>query len=343
MLSLMKQVKLFISHSERDGRFVEPLYLWLTNGLGLDKSEVRCTYVDGMDPGAVTVEKLRADLESSKAVVGLITTNSLSSTWAQFEMGAAWLQTRLHPIRGPGMRVEDLREPLKTINTPYYCNMSHMRTVIGQIAERMETKVCKEDSDEWLQKMCSLAEKTLKEDRKRWFTLAPLLSAWQLEKNETDARKRDRVRRSPLQKYFIGHIRRYSGRSTRKPKTMYSAAFEQLCEDLDLDPRKLRNCVRPSGLVVRDPVELPGWATDVWRVSQYVVNEMLDFEKESDQPAETLHALSTELIEKMHSALDHEKPKELVARDMQQWFEDAKRHIGENLPPEHADHSALSH
>lgn len=339
MLSIMCQVKLFISHSERDYRFVKPLHAWLLCGLGLNASEVRCTSVDGADPGEDTDDILRADLESAKAIVGLITTNSLNSTYAQFEMGAAWVQTRLQPVRGPGVRVADLRPPLNSLATPCYCDRSNMQNMVEKLAERLGTEIVRsEEANKLLEEMCSHAEETLKVERKRWFTLAPLLSAYQLEKNEMEARIR--ANRNKFHKHVL---RRFKRRNWRDAPRVYSAAFSTLCQELELDSVKLQDCVRPSGLVLRDPDELPSWATDVWRVSQYVVNEMLDFGKASTPPPDILRALSVSLVERMHSALDHEKPREQVARDMQQWFEDAKHYIGENLPPEHSGHSARSH
>jgi hypothetical protein len=302
----MSQVKLFISHSERDERFVRPLEDWLRTGLGLAEDEVRCTVVTNMSLGDIPAQALRDDLESAEAIVGLITANSLTSIWAQFEMGAAWLRTRLHPIRGPGMRVDDLRSPLKEFTTVGYCQRPKMKQCIRQLARTLDRSVISETSDAKLEAMVEFAERTLKDDRVSWFTLPSVLSAWRL--NPTD----------------------------------YDFSLRCLCEELDLEVETMTTCVNDDGVVSRDPEELPPWARDVWYVSKYAVNRMLTPSADGGQ-GNTPADLGVELTAQLTRALDPRIGAAKRARRARRWFESARQWIAENLPPERSAHGAPKH
>lgn len=87
-------VKIFISHGSEDAPVAEKLADLLRNALSMPPKEIRCTSVlayslpFGIDPS----ERLRAEVSSAQAMVGLVTQSSLESYWVLFEMGARWGQ-----------------------------------------------------------------------------------------------------------------------------------------------------------------------------------------------------------------------------------------------------------
>ncbi len=58
----------------------------------LDDEEIRCTSVPGhrLSVGSDFTETLLNDLSDTSVVIGLITRNSLASSWVLFELGATW-------------------------------------------------------------------------------------------------------------------------------------------------------------------------------------------------------------------------------------------------------------
>jgi hypothetical protein len=109
------EVKIFISHSSLDERIAEALTEFLMRALVIQGRDIRCTSVPGfkLPAGAHTSTQLRAELNQSQVVIGLLTTNSMHSSYVMFELGAGWgLGKRIIPIMGPGFNVSDLRPPL---------------------------------------------------------------------------------------------------------------------------------------------------------------------------------------------------------------------------------------
>src|SRR5690606_20003305 len=133
----MSEVRLFISHAERDEELVRPLYNWFRCGLDLDEHEIRCTSVDNISTGRKAIDKLRDDIQTADAVVALLTTNSLRSYWVAMEMGASWLKASLFPVRGPGIKPRHLPSPLPTISTVGYCEKQGMSRLLRDLATLM--------------------------------------------------------------------------------------------------------------------------------------------------------------------------------------------------------------
>jgi TIR domain len=102
-----------ISHSSKDKVLAEALIDLLRSGLGLLPSQIRCSSVDGyrLPAGVDTHDQLRKEIKSVKVLIGLLTPNSLSSTYVLFELGARWgaglfmipllAATRPEEMRGP--------------------------------------------------------------------------------------------------------------------------------------------------------------------------------------------------------------------------------------------------
>lgn len=298
-------VQLFISHSERDKDLVEPLNGWLQRGLGLEVDEVRCTSVLNMNVGAIPAEALREDIKSAKAVIGLLTTNSLRSHWAQLEMGAGWLQERLHPIRGPGIYVRDLPSPLSDFTTVGYCEQDSMRRLLHQLADLLGTQVVA-DAELEIEGIAHSALSTLIDDMVAWFTLPPVLSAWRIN----------------------------GGR--------YEYELRSLCSELELRPEEMYPCATSMGVLTQDPEQLPMWAKDLWTVSKNAVNYLLSpSTNKSEEFLDVPHGvLNDRLIADMKRALDSENNRAPLLRE---WFSEAREWISNNPPTEQRAHGRSYH
>jgi len=301
----MVSIRLFISHSERDREIVLPLKDWLESGLGLKSDEVRCTSATNIDAGGFAVEALRKDIKSAKAVVGLITSNSLPSHWVQLEMGAAWLQQRLIPIRGPGLAMKDVPLPLSQFTMVDYCNKQAMSKLLDTLSDLLNTPVQPGTDDEF-DKMAQSASDLLAAEMVSWFSLPPVLSAYVLDNNK--------------------HI----------------SGLRSLCTQLSLKPEDLLACVTPKGMLIREPDHLPERARDLWNVSKSAVNFMLNREKRHFEDYLSIPSgiLNEKLIEDMKKALDSRWKH--VSR-VRSWFDEAKTFIaanplGEQQPGGHAAH-----
>ncbi len=285
-------IRLFISHSERDREIVLPLKDWLESGLGLQSEEVRCTSATNIDAGGFAVEALRKDIRTAEAVVGLLTSNSLPSHWVQLEMGAAWLQERLIPIRGPGLAMKDVPMPLAQFTMVDYCNKQAMRKLLDTLSALLNTTVQTGTDDEF-DKMAQSANDLLAAEMVSWFSLPPVLSAYVLDNNK--------------------HI----------------SGLRSLCTNLSLKPEDLLACVTPKGMLIREPDHLPERARGLWNVSKSAVNFMLNREKRHFEDYLSIPSgiLNEKLIEDMKKALDSRWNH--VSR-VRSWFDEAKTWISTN-------------
>ena len=292
-------IRLFISHSERDVELVEPLKLWLELGLDLKNSEIRCTSVDNIDPGGIAVEALREDIQSAEAVIGLLTMNSIRSHWVNLEMGAAWLQGILRPIRGPGVEMKDVPTPLSQFAMVGYCEKHAMQSLIKGLSRMLGTSF-NNAADEKYESMVQIAQDKLALDIARWFSLPPALSAWRIDPGQ------------------------------------HTLGFRLLCSDLGLQPDELFACATPKGVLTREPEHLPESARDLWNVSKSAVNFMLErptkhFDDFLDIPR---GVLSDQLMIDMKNALDSRRNHTKNVRD---WFEEAIDWISSHPP--HKNHA----
>jgi hypothetical protein len=87
---------IFISHSGKDADLAEALANLLRVALSLPANEIRCTSAIeySLPYGVDATERLRVELSSARAMVGLVTPSSLESHWVLFEMGARWGQNK---------------------------------------------------------------------------------------------------------------------------------------------------------------------------------------------------------------------------------------------------------
>jgi TIR domain len=105
----------FVSHSHSDEVLAEALVELLLSALELEPSDVRCTSVPGhqLPFGKTIAEALKTDIETSAAVLVLLTEDSLRSTCVLFELGASWALGRIIiPILGHNQTPKVLPGPV---------------------------------------------------------------------------------------------------------------------------------------------------------------------------------------------------------------------------------------
>jgi hypothetical protein len=135
--------RIFISHSRADEDLAGELITLLEKALLLGVNEIRCTSVAGYDlpAGATIDDQLRLEIEESELLIGLVTENSLGSTYVLFELGARWiLRKPLIPVLGKGSRASALKEPLKSLVAASCDNRAQLFALVENIAKRLETK-----------------------------------------------------------------------------------------------------------------------------------------------------------------------------------------------------------
>ena len=175
--------RIFISHSHSDEAIAYKLVNFLLAALRIEEEEIFCS--SNPDQGlsysfSSVPDQLKKELKNSEALIVLITTDSLHSAWIPFEAGAFWPTDKLMiPILGPGLTLDDLQGPLKSLlsisidakDWKYKVN-----NAINQLVKRLkiEQKVSKR-RDDTLQKFFDA------------------LTAWQSQRPTPDVSQQERI------------------------------------------------------------------------------------------------------------------------------------------------------
>lgn len=128
----------FISHSSRDTHIAEALIDLLQSGANVPSSRIRCTSVDGyrLPGGAKTDEQLRLEVRAATVFIGLITHQSVQSTYVLFELGARWgAGLHMAPVLAAGASPKLLGGPLAGRNALDCSNSSQMHQLVGEVAK----------------------------------------------------------------------------------------------------------------------------------------------------------------------------------------------------------------
>ncbi len=137
-----KQILVVISHSSKDKALAEALIDLLRSGLGLLASQIRCSSVDGyrLPAGVNTDDQLRKEIKSASVLVGLLTPNSLSSTYVLFELGARWgAELFLIPLLA-GIKPEEMRGPHSVLNALSCETENQLIQLVEDIAKELQVE-----------------------------------------------------------------------------------------------------------------------------------------------------------------------------------------------------------
>ena len=134
-------MRVFVSHSSKDKDLADRLVSLFRLALNLDSDDIRYTSSPGygLTTGEPILEALRKEVQEAPVVIGLLTTNSLISTWVNFELGARWgLGKRLFPLCAKGLKPGNLPEPLKSLAALDCTNEDHLQKLLEDVALELE-------------------------------------------------------------------------------------------------------------------------------------------------------------------------------------------------------------
>lgn len=107
--------------------------------LPLSPEQIRCTTVDGfrLPLGSQTDQQLRAEVIGVKLLIGVLTPNSLKSSYVLFELGARWGARRpMFPLWA-GVDAETVSGPIKGMNAASCNNHGHLLQFVEEIGQTL--------------------------------------------------------------------------------------------------------------------------------------------------------------------------------------------------------------
>lgn len=140
----ISMVRLFISHSSDDADLAALIVRLFSQALGLRSQNIRCTSVDGyrLPGGADADEQLRDEALGAECFVGMLSSQSLSSAYVLFELGARWgAKKHLVPLLAPGMKAHALRGPLKGLNALSSDSSSELHQLVQELGAALKVEV----------------------------------------------------------------------------------------------------------------------------------------------------------------------------------------------------------
>ncbi|MDN7123457.1 toll/interleukin-1 receptor domain-containing protein [Pseudidiomarina sp. 1APP75-32.1] len=108
-------IKIFVSHAAADETLASALVDCIFSCMVLEDEDVRCTSVPGhkLPIGGDSSTILRDELGETGVVIGLLTQNSIVSSWVLFELGATWgARKNLQPLLTDEVDYSDIPGPL---------------------------------------------------------------------------------------------------------------------------------------------------------------------------------------------------------------------------------------
>lgn len=135
---------LFISHSSKDEQIAKALIEFLRAALAISHERVRCTSVDGykLSAGVPTELELKREIHESRCFIGLVTPNSLKSSFVLFELGARWGSgVRLIPVLAAHQKASELRPPLSNLNALSCEKEQEMHQLVHELARELGKRV----------------------------------------------------------------------------------------------------------------------------------------------------------------------------------------------------------
>lgn len=133
-------IDIFISHSSQDADIAKALIALLRSALNLHSKSIRCTSVDGymFESGTQIGEQIRREVHESKVFIGLITPQSIKSSYVLFELAARWgAGLELFPLLAAGAEARLLPPPLAERHALQCRSIAQVHQLVGAIAKKM--------------------------------------------------------------------------------------------------------------------------------------------------------------------------------------------------------------
>ncbi len=112
--------KIFISHRHKDEDIVRALIDCINTYFHIDKQDIRCTSVRPyrLPVGENTSDRLRDEITDAEVVLGILTTDTLASSYVAFELGSAWGQrVWTCPLLAGGANQSNIPDPIRGISS----------------------------------------------------------------------------------------------------------------------------------------------------------------------------------------------------------------------------------
>jgi hypothetical protein len=111
--------KIFISHRHKDEEIVRALVDCMKTYFHIDRQDIRCTSIRPyrLPVGEDTSDRLRDEITDAEVVLGILTTDTLASSYVAFELGSAWGQrVWTCPLLACGANQSHIPDPIRGLS-----------------------------------------------------------------------------------------------------------------------------------------------------------------------------------------------------------------------------------
>jgi TIR domain-containing protein len=132
------QPKVFVSHRHRDEDIVRALVSCLQLNFEVNRSDVRCTSVAPyrLPVGDDTGDRLRKEISGAEVVLGVLTTDTLRSSYVAFELGSAWGQlVWTCPLLARGADESHIPDPIRSLAPLFLTKSGDCRQLLDDLAD----------------------------------------------------------------------------------------------------------------------------------------------------------------------------------------------------------------
>jgi hypothetical protein len=138
-----KGIRVFISHSSKNVEVAKQLIQLMRSALNLKVEDIRCTSVDGYRlPGGTTTDaQLQIEIYECDLLVGLVSSDSMSSHYTLFELGARWgAKGAMLPLLIDKKGPEILKGPLSGVNALDAYEEAQLMQFVGDAGNMLKIK-----------------------------------------------------------------------------------------------------------------------------------------------------------------------------------------------------------
>lgn len=132
------QPKLFVSHRHADEPIVRALVECLKLKFELGRTDVRATSVAPyrLPVGEDTGDRLRNEISTAEVVLGVLTTDTLRSSYVAFELGSAWGQrVWTCPLLARGANESNIPDPIRGLAPLFLTRTQDCHQLLDDLAE----------------------------------------------------------------------------------------------------------------------------------------------------------------------------------------------------------------
>ena len=188
-------IALFVSHSHQDEKLAKCLLDTIKIFFEIPDASILCTSLApyGLPGGANIAATLQTKIRKARAVIGILTPNSMASPWVLCELGAVWgLVTHFVPVLA-GLEPDKLTGPLGVAHVWRLDVVEDVRMALNELGRHLEgiaerRHQSQEDEDSALNKLLSFSA-TYKPDT----DMVPAAELYSLHLSSKHVRKASKV------------------------------------------------------------------------------------------------------------------------------------------------------